>query len=378
MNKRPKRHAIDFYLFFSIVCLLAIGVLMVFSASSVSAYSQYKNAYYFLQRQVAWVLLGLMVMLVVSGIDYYRLKKSAFSIYLFGLAFLLAVLLFGREINGAKSWIFIGPASVQPSELVKPLVILELARILSQKQKTINSFSGGLAPGLVILGVVCGLIMLQPDLGTTMVLLITAYTMFFIARVKPSHLGLLAGGGILAGVTFMSMKSYRVERWLTFLNPWKDPLGSGYQIVQSLYAIGSGGLFGLGLGQSKQKYLWLPEEHNDFIFAIIGEEIGFIGAAAVLGLYGLLAHRGYRAAKQAPDDFGRLLAAGLTSMIIVEAIINLAVVTGSMPVTGVTLPFISYGGSSLVFKMAGMGILLNVSRHSAVQEKTAEDRELSV
>lgn len=377
MKRRPKRHAIDFYLFFAVICLLVIGVLMVFSASSVSAYNQYNNAYYFFQRQIIWAVLGIIIMLTVSGIDYYRFKNLAFSGYILGLLCLVAVLAAGKTINGAKSWILLGPMSFQPSELAKPLVVLELARILSQKQKKIRSLREGLGPPLVSLGVVCGLIMLQPDLGTTMVLLLTGFTMLFVARVRFIHLSLLAGAGAVVAAFLMTMKSYRLERLQTFIDPWRDPLGSGYQIVQSLYAIGSGGLFGLGLGQSKQKYLWLPEEHNDFIFAVIGEELGFIGAAGVLLLYALLAGRGLQVARKAPDTFGRLLAAGLTSMILVEAIINLAVVTGSMPVTGVTLPFISYGGSSLLFKLLGMGILLNVSRHTVEEEKPVQ-RELGL
>ncbi len=368
MNKRPKRHNIDFYLFFPIICLLAIGILMVFSASSVSAYNQYNNAYYFLQRQAIWVSLGLVVMFRVSKIPYWKLKKYAAYGYLFGLAALVLVLVIGKTINGAKSWVYLGPANFQPSELIKTLAVLELARILSNKQKKIKSLKDGLGPALVSLGVICALIMLQPDLGTTMVLALTAFTMFFVARVPLSQLGTLAGAGLFAGTLFMTMKDYRKARLATFMDPWKDPLGSGYQIVQSLYAIGSGGLFGLGLGQSLQKHMWLPEEHNDFIFAIIGEELGFIGAATVIVLYGILAARGYQVSRKAPDDFGKLLAAGLTSMIVVEAIINLAVVTGSMPVTGVTLPFISYGGSSLLFKMLGMGILLNVSRYTVEEE----------
>lgn len=377
MKRRPKRHAIDFYLFFAVICLLVIGVLMVFSASSVSAYNQYNNAYYFFQRQIIWAVLGIIIMLTVSGIDYYRFKNLAFSGYILGLLCLVAVLAAGKTINGAKSWILLGPMSFQPSELAKPLVVLELARILSQKQKKIRSLREGLGPPLVSLGVVCGLIMLQPDLGTTMVLLLTGFTILFVARARFIHLSLLAGAGAVVAAFLMTMKSYRLERLQTFIDPWRDPLGSGYQIVQSLYAIGSGGLFGLGLGQSKQKYLWLPEEHNDFIFAVIGEELGFIGAAGVLLLYALLAGRGLQVARKAPDTFGRLLAAGLTSMILVEAIINLAVVTGSMPVTGVTLPFISYGGSSLLFKLLGMGILLNVSRHTVEEEKPVQ-RELGL
>ncbi|MHB1167314.1 MAG: putative lipid II flippase FtsW [Carboxydocellales bacterium] len=372
MSRRPKRHAIDFYLFFSIICLLVIGMLMVFSASSVSAYNQYNNPYYFFQRQLIWAVLGIAVMLVVSRYDYYKLKKLAFSGYIIGLLCLLAVLILGKTINGAKSWIFLGFMSFQPSELAKPLVVIELARLLSQKQLKIQSFKEGVGPSLVSLGVVCALIMLQPDLGTTMVLVLTGFTMLFVARVKLIHLSLLGVGGGLLATLFMTMKTYRMERWQTFINPWRDPLGSGYQIVQSLYAIGSGGLLGLGLGQSKQKYLWLPEEHNDFIFAIVGEELGFIGAACVILLYALMASRGLQVARRAPDDFGRMLGAGLTAMIMVEASINLAVVTGSIPVTGVTLPFISYGGSSLLFKLFGMGILLNISRHTVAEEQPVQ------
>ncbi|MFZ3173118.1 MAG: putative lipid II flippase FtsW [Carboxydocellales bacterium] len=372
MSRRPKCHAIDFYLFFSIICLLVIGMLMVFSASSVSAYNQYNNPYYFFQRQMIWAVLGIAVMLVVSGYDYYKLKKLAFSGYVFGLLCLLAVLIVGKTINGAKSWIFLGFMSFQPSELAKPLVVIELARLLSQKQQKIQSFWEGVGPSLVSLGVVCALIMLQPDLGTTMVLVLTGFTMLFVARVKIIHLCLLGAGGGLLATLFMTMKTYRMERWQTFINPWRDPLGSGYQIVQSLYAIGSGGLMGLGLGQSKQKYLWLPEEHNDFIFAIVGEELGFIGASCIILLYALMASRGLQVARRAPDDFGRMLGAGLTAMIMVEASINLAVVTGSIPVTGVTLPFISYGGSSLLFKLFGMGILLNISRHTVAEEQPVQ------
>lgn len=370
LPKRPKKHAIDFYLLFVLFCLLAIGLLMVFSASSVNAFMTYKNTYHFFARQAVWVILGLGGLFFLMHYDYYRLKKLGPSLIFVSILLLIGVLIFGKNINGATSWYSFGGFSFQPTELLKPILVISLAGMLVKKQNKIGTFIEGMGPSFVLLGILVGLVMAQPDMGTTMILVGITFVMLLIAGANLWYFGIMGTIGSLLAFMMIWTSDYRRDRLLNFLDPWKDALDSGYQLVQSLYAIGSGGAIGLGLGHSKQKFAWLPEEHNDFIFSIISEELGFVGGFTVIALFAVFAWRGYSIAKKAPDSFALLVAGGLTSMIMMEAVINLAVVTGSMPVTGMTLPFVSYGGSSLLFKLSAMGILLNISRYTV---ETHED-----
>ena len=358
-----RKKSIDWFTLIPVLLLLCIGIIMVLSASSPTVVSgENKDVYRLFKKQLGWVGIGLVIMLISSNYYYRKLKKHvvvAAVVALFSL-----VVVFGFEAkNGAHSWIIFGGNQFQPSELVKLCLILILAQMMSSKGKKMNSLEEGLFPALLVIGVVCGLVMMEPDLGTTMVIAITSFVMLFAGGASIKHLGALALAGIGAAVAAIAVAPYRMDRIFAFIDPFKDPRGIGYQITQSLYAIGSGGFMGVGLGRSMQKYFYIPEQHTDFIFSILSEELGFVGATFVIFLFILFAARGYRIAKNSKDNFGSLLACGLTSMILVEGIINIAVVTSSMPVTGITLPFISYGGSSLIFKMAAVGVLLNISKY---------------
>ena len=359
-----RRQAPDFFLFLAAVALTAVGVVMVFSSTTYAALLSHHDPFFYLKRQGMWALIALGAMFLTSRLDYFRLERWANSFLLLNFFLLALVLLTGLASKGAVRWLGVGSVTFQPSELVKLALVLYLARSLSRKQDRLASFRQGLLPPLIMLGVAAGLILAQPDLGTAIILAGTTYLMFFAAGARPAHLALLAAVGVVAALVAIVGEEYRLERLLAFLNPEADPKDTGFQTIQSLLALGSGRLFGVGLGFSRQKFLYVPERHTDFIFAILGEELGFVGCLAVLLLLFLLIWRGMRAALLAPDAFGRLLACGLTSMLAFQALINLGVVTGTLPVTGITLPFLSYGGSSLLVSMAAVGVLLNISRYS--------------
>lgn len=356
----------DFILLLTVTALVGLGVIMVFSSSNYKTHVLYGDAFYYLKRQVLWAALGYMAMLAMSRFDYWRLKPLAKPAFLATLALLVLVLIpgVGRVAHGARRWIGIGNQAFQPSELSKVVMVVYFSAWLAAAPSRLKHFSRGILPYLILVGVVCALILAEPDLGTAVAIGGSAMLLLFSAGASLGHL--LAIGAAAAPALALAIfgEEYRRRRFLAFLNPWADPLGAGFHIIQALYALGSGGVFGLGLGQSRQKFFYLPEQHTDFIFAIIGEELGFVGAITVLAAYLLLIWRGYRTAMAAPDLFGCLLAAGITSVIAVQALINIGVVTGTLPITGIPLPFLSFGGSSLIFTMAGMGILLNVSRHT--------------
>lgn len=362
LKKRPP----DFVLFLTVLMLLSVGLIMVFSASEYVTMVRYGDSFYFFKRQFLWALVGLIALFGMMNFDYFRLKRFIGPIVFIGFALLIAVLLpgVGTETNGAQRWINLGFMSFSPAELVKLCMIMFVAFGLSKKADKIQSFKEGILPYLLAMVLAAGLILLQPDLGTAVVLSGTIFIMLFAAGARISHLTGLMGLGAVAVALAIYFEPYRMRRFLAFMDPEKDPQGTGYHIIQSLYALGSGGLFGLGLGQSKQKYLYLPENHTDFIFAILGEELGFIGASLVVLLFVVFVWRGLKIAVTSPDPFASLLAAGITSGIALQAFINMGVVTGSMPVTGVPLPFISYGGTSLLFTMAGIGIILNISKYT--------------
>ncbi len=358
------RSAPDFVIVFATLFLLAIGIVMVYSASAVFAQNKLNDAYYFTKRQLIFAGLGVTSMYLMANIDYWVWKKWAKTAFVASIGLLVLVLLIGIEVNGSKSWLGFGSFGIQPGEMAKFGVAMFLARWLSDNQKEIVLFRKGLMPALAIPTVCFALIMLQPDLGTGTVLLGTAFLMIFVAGARVSHFVGLGMVGVAGFVGLILSAPYRIARITAFLDPWQDPLNTGYQIIQSLYAIGPGGLFGLGLGQSRQKFSYLPEPYNDFIFSIVAEELGFVGGTLVLLLFLLLLWRGMRVAITAPDLFGNLLALGIIGMIAIQVVINVGVVTGMFPVTGITLPFLSYGGSSLTLMLTGVGILLNISRFS--------------
>jgi cell division protein FtsW len=341
---------------------------MVYSASAVWADYRFDDSFYFAKRQLLFAIIGLIAMFFIMNIDYWTWRSWSKVILITCFVLLIAVLIpgIGNVRNGSRSWIGVGAFSIQPSEFMKLAMIIYLAKFLSENQKNITSFKKGLVPSLGLVFTAFALIMLQPDLGTGTVMVGTCLIMIFVSGARIVHfigLGLI---GLAGFVGLIAAAPYRIKRITAFLDPWEDPLGSGFQTIQSLYAIGPGGLFGLGLGQSRQKFFYLPEPQTDFIFAILAEELGFIGGAFVLLLFALLLWRGIRTALNAPDLYGSFLAVGIISMVAFQVMINIGVVINLIPVTGITLPFFSYGGSSLTLMLMAMGILLNISRYSRI------------
>lgn len=339
---------------------------MVYSASAIWADYKFHDSFFFAKRQLLFAGVGIVAMFFVMNIEYWTWKNLAKVILIICFVLLILVLIpgIGNVRNGSRSWIGVGAFSIQPSEFMKLAMIAFLAKYLSENQRYITSFKKGLVPSLGLVFLAFVMIMLQPDLGTGTVMVGTCIVMIFVAGAKIRHfvgLGLL---GVLGFAGLIISAPYRIKRITSFLDPWSDPQDSGFQIIQSLYAIGPGGLFGLGLGQSRQKFFYLPEPQTDFIFAILAEELGFIGGSFILLLFALLLWRGIRIALGAPDLFGSFLAVGIIAMIAIQVMINIGVVTGLMPVTGITLPFLSYGGSSLTLMLVAIGVLLNISRHS--------------
>ncbi|MDR6224800.1 stage V sporulation protein E [Desmospora profundinema] len=362
------RNAPDPVIITVIFMLLAIGVVMVYSASAAYSLHKFGDSFYYAKRQLLFAALGVFLMLVISRLDPQFFRHWAKPGLAICFILLVAVLIPGVGIlrNGAQSWLGIGAFSIQPSEFTKLGIILYLSRYLTSHAHQVTSFTKGLLVPLAIAGSAFALIMLQPDLGTGTVMMGTALVMIFTAGARMKHLLGLSLVGVLGFVSLVLAAPYRIQRITAFLNPWQDPLGAGYQLIQSLYAIGPGGLMGLGLGMSRQKHLYLPEPHTDFIFSILAEELGFLGGGTVILLFGILVWRGLRVAITVPDMFSSLVAAGVTGMIAIQAVINIGVVTGAFPVTGITLPFLSYGGSSLTLTLAAVGLLLNLSRFSKV------------
>ncbi|WP_261133906.1 stage V sporulation protein E [Bacillus sp. Marseille-Q3570] len=356
----------DFVLVIVTMTLLAIGIITVYSASAQWAEIRFEDSFFFAKRQLLFAGLGIIAMFLIMQVDYWSWSNWSKLLLIACFVLLVAVLIpgIGMVRGGARSWIGVGAFSIQPSEFTKLAMIAFLARYLSLNQKRITSFKKGLVPSLGVVLFAFGMIMLQPDLGTGAVLVGTCIVMIYVAGARVSHFVGLGFIGLVGFVVLIISAPYRIKRITSFLDPWSDPLGSGFQIIQSLYAIGPGGLLGLGLGQSRQKFGYLPEPQTDFIFAILAEELGFIGGSLVLLLFGLLLWRGVRIALGAPDLFGSLLAIGIIGMIAIQVMINIGVVTGLMPVTGITLPFLSYGGSSLTLMLMALGVLLNISRYA--------------
>lgn len=348
------------------VILVIFGLIMVFSASYYYSISQDGSAYSYLRRHGLWVLLGFAVMIFGASFDYKRYRKLAIPALVVGVVLLALIFTpLGHEANFAVRWIKIGPVTIMPGELAKLAVILFTAWFLSEKPERIKSFTHGILPLLAIAAVYSILIIKQPNLSTAITVSGIIVSMMLVAGMKWRYVigaGVIGAAGI-GGIVLFMKDSYWYTRLTSFTDPFADPLNEGYQAVQSLLALGSGGLFGVGLGKSVQKNLYLPEPQNDFILAIIGEELGFIGLMLVIALYCLLLWRGVHIAINAPDQFGMLLASGIVLMIAIQVILNIAVVTSSMPPTGINLPFISYGGNALLIFMFSAGVLLNISRH---------------
>lgn len=356
---------IDFTLLITVLILLAIGITMVFSASAASSYLKYNDSYLYLKSQGLYAIISLIVMTILSKIDYRIWGRYALLFVIVSFILLIAIFIpgLGYGAKGAMRWIKVGPLTFQPSEFAKTALIIFMARSLSNKKEKVRQFFQGVVPFIILMVIYFGLIIIQPNLSMAGSIVIITFVMLFAAGAKIWHLLGWVIPFVPAVIYLVTKESYRLNRWLSFRDPWADPLNTGYQAIQSLLALGSGGLFGLGLGNSRQKFFYIPEAQNDFIFSIIGEELGFIGTSTVLFLFLFLIWRGIRIALHAPDMFGCLLATGITCMIGIQVVINIAVVTVSMPTTGVTLPLISSGGSSLLFVMANIGILLNISRN---------------
>jgi len=362
----PQRKTFDFTLMISVLILVVIGIIMVFSSSQYySFYNFNQDSYHFLKKNLIWALVGLFAMIFTMNFNYKRYKRLAFPAYILSIILLILVLTpLGMEINGAKRWIRVAGISIMPSEVTKICSIIFVAHSLSRKAKDINSFFKGVLPYLLIIGLYVGLIILQPNLSTAITIALIIMSMLFVAGMRWIHVVLLGASGIGAIGVLIMIAPYRMKRFTAFLDPFKYPKDIGYQVIQSLFALGSGGLFGVGLGRSVQNKLYIPEPQNDFIFATLGEELGFIGCVTVMLLFLFLIWRGIRIAIHAPDLFSCLVATGITAMIAIQVMINIAVATSSMPVTGIPLPFISFGGNSLAIFMGAIGILLNISRYT--------------
>lgn len=352
----------DWVLFGLVLGLTIFGVIMVGNVSVAEAQRNFGDQFYLFRLQAQWAVFGFLAMILTSFFDYRKLRPLAVPLLVFNLALLLLVLVprFGSQVLGARRWLSVGGFTFQPAELVKLSFVLYLSSFLSKRKN--------IWPFLILMVTILSLIMLEPDLGTAIIIGASGAIVYFISGAPVLILGGLGVLGALGGLGLILTSPYRKERLLTFLDPTRDPLGASYHIRQILIAIGSGGLFGLGLGQSRQKYEYLPAVTTDSIFAVIGEELGFLGSALILFAFLFLIWRGIKIAKEAPDDFGRLLAVGIISWIGLQALINLSAMSALVPLTGVPLPFISYGGSSLILVLTGMGILLNISKQRVVRK----------
>jgi cell division protein FtsW len=357
---------IDPWLLVPVLALLCLGVIMIYSSSIVDAYQYYHSPYYFLKRELLWVAVGLGAMAVSARLHYSVWKRVAGWLLLTTIGLLILVLVphFGHSSHGAQRWFqFGGWLSFQPSELAKLSLAIYMAHWLSAKGSKLRDFKRCSMPFGIIVGIVCLLIMKQPDMGTAIVVALSMLTIYFVAGARLDHFlyGIL--GSLALAIPVLHLEAYRNARLSAWLDPWKDPTGAGYHTIQALLALGLGGVTGVGLGNSQQKY-YLPAPYTDSIFAITAEELGLLGALLIILLFVIFAYRGLTLSRYAPDNFGKLLAVGLTTGITLQALLNIAVITASVPFTGVPLPFVSFGGSSLVISMLSVGILLSISRHA--------------
>lgn len=362
--KRGMKTEFDSVVFYTTMTLVFIGIIMVFSASYIQAAFKHHDAFYFLKRNVVYAVLGFIGMMIMSRVEYTFWKKNATKIGIIAVVLLVLVLTpLGKEANGARRWLGVGGATIQPAEIAKFACILITAKLIEKRYDNIKSLTKGVLPLLIVPGTFFILIMGQPNMSTAGTIILVVFVMLFVAGMNMKFVYTMIALGIAAFAGLVISAPYRLDRVTSFLDPFKDPLGSGYQVIQSLYAIGSGGLFGLGLGKSKQKYFYIPEPQNDFIFAIIGEELGLIGCIVVMMLFLILVYRCIRIALKCSDIFSCMVVIGIGAQIGIQAALNIAVATSSMPATGVALPFISMGGTSLTILMGAVGIVLNISKH---------------
>lgn len=353
-------------LIISIIIITLFGALMIYSASSVWAEYKFNDQYKYLKSQLIFLVLGYLIMILISKFPYQNYKKLSNIIFLVTTSLLVLVLIpgIGTVRNGSRSWFGLGGFGIQPSEFTKLSLIIFTAKYLENNERDLKSIKKGVLPILGVLLLVFALIMLEPDFGTGVVIVMTIVVLLFVSGVNLNFFVKIGILGLIGVVVLIIIAPYRTQRIISFLNPWSDPLGSGFQIIQSLYAIGPGGLLGLGLGNSIQKHFYLPEPQTDFIFSIISEEFGFLGVLIVAVLFLTIITTGFKIATKCEDKFGKYLAFGITFSLAFQAMLNLMVVVGLIPVTGVTLPFLSYGGSSLLISLTSIGILLNINKYN--------------
>ena len=354
-----------------VLVILTIGLVMLFSASYAYSYEYYGNSYKFISKQLLFAVIGVAVMFGISKINYHYIRKFSWIIFAISIGLLVFLLIVPPMVSGmdVKRWFVVGPINFQPSEIAKFAIILLFSSLISANHEMMKNTKFILFL-IAVLGVTCGLVILEPHLSATLLIFLIGIVLMVVGGLPKKWIfgGALGGVGLGAIAIFSGLISYGSDRIKYWRDPWLDPSGKGYQTIQSLLAIGSGGILGRGIGQSRQKYLWVPEPHNDFIFAIVCEELGLVGALVIIVLFALLMWRGFTIAMRAPDKFGSLLAVGLTFQVGLQAMLNIFVVTNTMPNTGISLPFFSYGGSSLVILLAEMGIILSVSRAASLQK----------
>ncbi len=363
-----QRVHIDSWLLFCVIMLVGIGVTITYSASAVLAQERYSDSYFFLKRTIIFSCIGFTFMTLATRFSYGQYRRLVYPILLGALGLVLAVYIpgVGRTIGGATRWLRVGPVTFQPSEAAKIAMIIFLAYSLEKKSRRIRSFGVGFLPHVLFMGVVASCILYQRDFGAAVTITIITWLMMYVAGVRLPYLLGMLGAAIPIAVMLVASSPYRRQRVLAFLNPWDDQYGSGFQMIQSFVAFNEGGWFGRGLGQGQQKLFYLPEAHTDFIFSVVGEELGLVGVIFVIVLFGFFCYRGLRIALDAPDLFGRYLAIGCTMLVVLGGVLNMGVVMGLLPTKGLALPFISYGGSSLVMSLTAVGILLNLSTYKRV------------
>jgi cell division protein FtsW len=358
------RPSVDGWVLTVTVLLALFGLVMVYSASAVLAGNRFHDWTYFLKRQIAWAAFGFLLLHLASRMDYMVWQRLAGPILVLTLVLLVIVLIpvLGVTAKGARRWLRLGPLSVQPAEVAKLVVVFYLASYLTRKEDRLSDLTAGFLPPLVVVGLLAGLALVQPDLGTAVVMGLVTLALLFLGGARLGHLIGLVLIMLPVGAALILGSRYRRQRLVTFLEPWKDPEAAGFQVTQSFLAFGSGGPFGVGLGESRQKLFFLPEAHTDFVLALVGEELGLVGTVTIMVLFATLVLRGFQIASRAQHPFGRHLALGITLLIGIQALINAGVVTGLLPTKGLTLPLVSYGGSSLMMTLVGIGILLSISR----------------
>jgi cell division protein FtsW len=364
----PRKLVPDMWLLGTALLLMSIGVVMVYSASAIVAAERFRDPYFFLKKQLFWAVIGCGALWAALKLDYRRIERWMLPLLVGATVLLVLVLIppFGQAINGTRRWFRVGPVSFQPAELAKLALVVFLAGFLARRRETLEDFWRGFAPPLAIAGLLALLVVAQPDLGNAVTLVTLTFALLYLAGSRVRHLSLVLLAAVPLVAVAIVAAPYRLRRIMAFVDPWQDPRGSGFQIIQSWLALGAGGPLGRGIGESRQKLFYLPEAHTDFIFAILGEELGFVGAFAVVALFVVLVWRGLRIGLRAPDPFGAYLALGITVLLATQTVVNLGVVTGLLPTKGLPLPFVSFGGSALVMTMLATGVLLNISQHADV------------